>query len=76
MHLVPGIVMLIAASGALYKTVEVWPKALYDASVGKTKSTKSKTATKTKSTEPSEPGAFGAQMAASTGAFGGGSNPY
>ena len=31
MHLIPGLVMLIAVSGALYKTVEIWSKVDYDA---------------------------------------------
>ena len=32
MHLIPGLVMLLAVSGALYKTVEIWSKTEYDAS--------------------------------------------
>ena len=35
MHLIPGLVMILAASGALYKTVEIWSKTEYDASHGK-----------------------------------------
>ena len=31
MHLIPGLVMLVAVSGALYKTREIWPKDEYDA---------------------------------------------
>ena len=31
MHLIPGLVMILAASGALYKTVEIWSNTEYDA---------------------------------------------
>ena len=37
MHLIPGLVMLLALSGALYKTQEIWPKLEYDAEHNKPK---------------------------------------
>ena len=59
--------MILAASGALYKTVEIWSKTEYDAAHdGK----------KAKAPSVPVPGTFGRQAAASGLPFGGGSNPY
>ena len=78
MHLIPGLVMLMAVSGALYKTVEIWSKTEYDAEHDGKKAKAVRAAPGASRAAAKVPGSgeFVAGMAASTGAFGGQSNIY
>jgi len=67
--------MLMAVSGALYKTVEIWSKTEYDAEHDGKKA-KATVAPREGMLKVPGSGKFVAGMTASTGAFGGQSNIY